>query len=380
MSEPSKESFKFPVNRGLSLGEASSEEAKDGVWVRTKVGSVNIKPAFRMLTELGGYIDLFQKNPYDYRPLIAMRNVGRRAIPLFQQIGANPTLKEHFQPLASSLATTLRIAQHAAKLRIKAAHDMARRPLIIVPIPINQALGGVTTAQVRNPYLGSTGGQAVLDTFRAPWSITAFRTSNNENGQIQGVRMTQWLIGGHDYVNAALAGLTYLTTSPPTATLGWGAASFAETKRVHHSTAFEPWNLTAESSVGWGFIMSETGYLQVGVYNVNQGATYTDTYSVYVRATLCGSPFDRHTDVEQFRKSFVPLHKQYRGALKIAQDWHSHLGQLMGAQGASRDSWMEDLGGASDQISSFMDHPPPAIGEPLDYDDPAFNELGNGVQ
>jgi hypothetical protein len=378
MSDPkSNEPFKF---RLLKIGDAGQEPKipeRDGVWVKTQLGAVDVQPAFKMLTELGAYIELFHKNPYDYRPLQAMRNVGRRAIPLFQQIGANPTLGEHFRPLAASLAQTLKIAQHAAKLRIKAAHDMARRPLIIVPISINQALGGTTTCQVRNPYLGSSGGQAVLDTYKAPWSITAFRTSNNENGQLQGVRMTQWLIGGHDYVAASLAGLTYVTPAP--ANQGWSVAAFAETKIVHHSTAFEPWNLTAESSAGWGFIMTETGFLQVGVTNVNQGATYTDTYSAYVRATLCGSPFERHTDIEHFRKSFLPLHRQYAGALKIAQDWHKNMGSLMGASsqegGPRGESWVANLSDARTQIESFLDFPPPGIGEPLAYDHPAFEEL-----
>ena len=373
MSEtPSKEPFKLQIAKLGGADGSSAPENKDGsVWVKTQIGAVNVAPAFKMLSELGAYIDIFHKNPYDYRPLLAMRNVGKRAIPLFQQIGANPALREHFNPLASSLAQTLKIAQHAAKLRIKAAHDMARRPLIIVPVSINQALGGTTTVQVRNPYLGSSGGQAVLDTYKAPWSITAFRTSNNESGQIQGVRMTQWLIGGHDYVNAALAGLTYLTPTPPNQ--GWAAASFAETKRVHHSTAFEPWNLTAESSAGWGFIMTETGYLQVGVTNVNQGATYTDTYSVYVRATLCGSPFER--DIEHFRRSFLPLHRQYAGALKIAQDWHTNMAGLMGTDRSTPNPWQANLADAKDAIESFMDAPPPAIGEPLDYDHPVWGDL-----
>lgn len=369
--------------RPVQLGSAGeTPKAPDGrVYVPTHNGTVDITDLFTPMVELGANLNAFQQNPYDYRPLLAMRRTGQRAMPLFNQLRQYPSLANQFGPIASSMSNMLKVAQSAAKLRIKAAADMARRPLQVIPISLsiapNTTTGGI---QIRNPYLGSTGGVAVSDQYKAPWSIVAFRTSNNENGQLQTVRITQWQIGGHDYVAAALGGVTFLGGGQASAQ-GWAASAFSETARKHHSTAFEPWNLTAESSAGWGFIMSETGYLQLAVNNgVNAASTYEDTWSVYVRATLCGSPFERHTDPSALAHAFIPMQHQYTQALRIAGDYsNAVIGMVGGASGQPQAApWTAQLSTAQQQIQSFLDSPPPGIGEPLAYDSPAWGQFGNG--
>jgi len=96
---------------------------------------------------------------------------------------------------------------------------------------------------------------------------------------------------------------------------------------------------------------------------------------VYVRATLCGSPFERHTDIHAFQKAFVPLNKQIVAAMKIAKDWHHNMAGIMGTEAVNVPSWAANLADASSSIESFLDSPPPGLGEPLEYDHPAFNEL-----
>jgi hypothetical protein len=361
----------------LGAAESQTPPPPDAVLVKTRTGLVDITDMFRMQVELGNYTAQFHASPYDHRPLMAMRNLGQRALPMFHQLQRHPGLNEQFGGMAQHLASLLKTSQSAARLRIKAAHDMARRPLQLVPLNWSLAFGTTSDAiQVRNPYLGSSGGVAVSDQYRAPWSVTAFRTSNNENGQLNPIRITQWLIGGHDYVAAAVAGLTNLGAVGTVSTdNGWPAAAFTETARKHHSTAFEPWNLTSEQSAGFGFIMTETGFLQIRIRNAAGSGTYVDNWSVYIRATLCGSPFSSHTDVSHMARSFVPIAHQYSQAARIAGDWQQNVAGFVGQGSAAPPaaSWASQINDAQGQIQSFLDAPPPGIGEPLPYDDRAFS-------
>ena len=59
----------------------------------------------------------------------------------------------------------------------------------------------------------------------------------------------------------------------------------------------------------------------------------------------------------------------------IAQDWHTHMAGAMGGDRAPVASWQHNLADAASKIESFLDSPPPAIGEPLEYDDPAFRDV-----
>src|SRR6185369_2865299 len=115
-----------------------------------------------------------------------------------------------------------------------------------------------TSIQVRNPYLGATDG--ATGPYQYPWTITAFRTSNGESGALLPIRITQFLIGGHDFVAASLAGLTYAGGGAP-ATQGWPAGAFAETARKIWMSTVQPWNVVAMHGAGTGFgsIMTETG-------------------------------------------------------------------------------------------------------------------------
>ena len=364
--------------RQVTLG-AADVPPPGAVVIKTKNGSVDVADVFKVHVDLGNALAAFHANPYDYRPLQQMRRIGTQSIPLFNQLSKYPALMEQFGPMASHLSNILRVAQTAAKLRVKAAADMARRPLQIVPVPLSIGAGSSFTAiQIRNPYLGATGGIAISDQYKAPWSVTAFKTSNNENGQLSPIRIANWTIGGHNYTQAALQGLTYAGTgSVAPALQGWGAPAFAETKRTHHSTAFEPWHLTAESSAGWGFIMTETGFLQLDVINAS-GSPYVDTYSVYIRATLCGSPFDRFTDPTALAHAFVPMVHQYHEAARIAGEWDRGVAGFV-RQGSSAAAapapWTAQLSDAREQIQSFLEAPPPGLGEVLPYDDRAWSQL-----
>lgn len=365
--------------RKFDLGAASAQPPPGSVVVSTSRGGVDISDVFKIHVDLGNALQAFHANPYDHRPLQAMRHIGTRSIPLFNQLHKYPALMEQFGPMATHLSNILRVAQTAAKLRVKAAADMARRPLQIVPVPLAIGAGASFTAiQIRNPYLGATGGVAISDQYKAPWSVTAFKTSNNENGQLSPIRIANWTIGGHNYTQAALQGLTYAGMGAvPPALQGWGAPAFAETKRTHHSTAFEPWHLTAESSAGWGFIMTETGFLQLDVINAS-GSPYVDTYSVYIRATLCGSPFDRFTDPTALAHAFVPMVHQYHQAARIAGDWESNVQGVLGQAARSAQPWTAQLQTAQDQVLSFMESPPPGLGDVLPYDHQAWGQLQQG--
>ena len=146
--------------------------------------------------------------PAPVPPENLMPVAGVRAVPMFRELGNTP-LRQIFRPMEHATHAMLSASQAAIRLRLKAQHNMAQRPLQIVPIPCSIPINGNIIVQVRNPYLGNSSGMAVMGEYKAPWSVTAFRTSNNESGQLQGIRIPSWIIGGHEYVTAALGGLTH---------------------------------------------------------------------------------------------------------------------------------------------------------------------------
>ena len=67
------------------LGSADSLPS-GAVVVQTRQGGVDISDIFRVHVDLGNALAQFHANPYDHRPLQAMRHIGTRSIPLFNQL------------------------------------------------------------------------------------------------------------------------------------------------------------------------------------------------------------------------------------------------------------------------------------------------------
>lgn len=332
-------------------------------------------PYFAVQAAIGANLSAFTRNPYDPRPLVNLSTMAHQLQPHVAQIMHQPpAIRQAATPLLHGMTNYLAQTQNLVKMRLKSHLHIAKAPKILIPISLSIAAGATfTNVQVRNPYLGATGGSE--GSYQYPWSITAFKTSNNENGQLQAIRITQFLLGGHDFVNAALGGLTYAGTAAP-AVQGWPAAAFTETKRAHWTTVVQPWNVVAVQGpgVGWGSIMTETGFLQVSVFN-GTAATYNDTYSVYANATLCGNPFSIGTAGVQnqlFRSSFVPLALQAPMALKIAQDAHAHIMGVVDQdnanyQGSPVANWYKNMERASRVLGGLLNETSDiAIGDPVD--------------
>ena len=311
-----------PFTKGVFV-PLSGEDAKSFRGPLVVAGGVahDATPYFQTLIDVGNVISQFGHNPYNPLPLLKMQQLSRQIQPGLQSAMNNPALRPHVLPMAQGMQTFLKHSANLIQMRLKTSHHVARAPKILVPISMSIAAGATLTGvQVRNPYLGASGGATGV--YQSPWTITSFRTSNGESGALLPIRLTQFLIGGHDFVAAALAGLTYTAGGAP-AVQGWPAAAFAETKRSNWKTEVQPWNVVSVNGGGTGFgsIMTETGFLQVGIFN-GGAQTYVDTYSVYCNATLCGSPFAvaQWTQIDAFKKAFAPLNLQTQMAMKLAGD------------------------------------------------------------
>lgn len=361
---------KASPNLFIQLGEAEVKEPRAGMPI-VKIGGLHYDatPYLQAYGQIGAYVKQFTSNPYDPMPLIGMQQLTHRLIPSIQRGQSNPHLRATLDPLAHGLAS---YAHHAHKLigmRMQTAHKMARAPKTVIPLCINLAAGATATGiRAQNPYLGATGG--ATGGWKFPWTITKFQTSNNESGQLMPIRLTQLLVGGHDFVAASLAGLIYTVTAAP-ATLGWPAAMFAVTKTKDIMSTLEFWNLVALSGegVGFGSIMSETGFFQIAVNNGGSG-TFIDTWPVYANASLCGSPFDNgpHTQAETLRHAFAPLAMQGPLAMRMAYEGAQHIRGAFDADDSKYNSsqlgaysWITRTDDTQQFIGRFVDS------DPMDY-------------
>ncbi len=121
------------------------------------------------------------------------------------------------------------------------------------------------------------------------------------------------------------------------------------------ATHFEPWNVVNMDTPGFGSIMSETGFLQLGVFN-GGSSTFVDTWAIYCRATLCNLPWGAHGEHEVFRRAFAPMHRQHEMALHI----------MNSMQGKAHGFWNHQIAGAGAAVQTFMDNPV-GMGEPAPY-------------
>jgi len=319
-----------PYQKGLivGLGEAQINNPQPGMVItRMAGGHYDIAPFLGAFLTLGNYVTQFSRNPYDPRPLVGMQSMAQHMLPALRMSrNQPPAIREALSPMVQAMTSYMKNSQQILQHRLRTSYQIARAPKILIPICLNIAAGATITAiQIRNPYLGASGGQP--GTYNFAWAITSFRTSNNENGQLTPIRITQWLFGGHDYVAASLGGVTFAGGGAP-AVQGWPAAAFGETKRGNWKTEVQPWNVIAQHGGGTGFgsIMTETGLLQLAVNNGGTGA-YTDTWSVYANATLCGNPLTeaKWTQLDMLRKSFAPLKLQAPVAMKLAGEADSWI-------------------------------------------------------
>lgn len=378
-----------PFSKGLFVKLSGIDDAaRDPAIVPVKLGAeyYDAHPYFEAYNRAGHLVKEFARNPYDHRPLQHMEQLVHHIAPHMQPNRHHPAVREHMHHMHHGLANFMKHSQYLVRMRLKTAHHLARAPKILIPMGVSIPSGSTFSAiQVRNPYLGATGGQD--GSYLYPWTITSFRTSNNESGQLQPIRLTQFLIGGHDFVQASLSGVTYAGTAAP-ATLGWPAAAFTETARKNWQSVVQPWNVVSLYGEGTGFgsIMTETGFLQIGVFN-GGGSTYNDTYSVYANATLCGSPFGnaQWTQTDMFRHSFAPLALQGPMAMRLA---HSAMEHIRGA--IDKDDPRYNLAGTGlewavrtestmNELNRFIDNPPAglAMGDPVDA--PSGMNLSGGA-
>jgi len=381
--------------RGLFVpmeGAAANDPAPGVALLRTQGGTYNIMPFLGAVLDIGNTITSFNRNPYDPRALVRMQQMATTMMPHLKQARyhQNAVVRQALAPMVSGMSSFLANSQKLLAMRLKTSHAIARAPKILIPISLQIAAGNSTTGiQIRNPYLGASGGAA--NPYQLAWAITSFRTSNNENGQLQPIRITQWLFGGHDFVAASLGGITYSAGGAP-AVQGWPAASFAETKVSHWKTEVQPWNVVAQhgGATGFGSVMTETGYLQIGVYNGGTG-TYIDTWPVYVNATLCGSPFTSKewTQADLMRKSFAPLNLQIPMAMKLAKDSHNWIGAALEKDDAAVTdnpyAWAQRVGPMWREIEGMLEHPEHTmmgepLGDPADFGiSPDYQSSGGGL-
>lgn len=380
--------FSFDVfKRGLFVPLGAAEKAPEGApLLRLGDGSVvNPAPFYTAIAEMSGALKAFNKNPYATGPVLHMRRIGMAMQQGLQQVP--PSIRTQLGPMMNGLATFVTHSRYLLNLRLKTAYHLARSPKILIPVCISQPAGtSLVGYQARNPYLGASGGETG-GLYNAPWAITGFRTSNNESGQIQAVRITQFLLGGHDFVAASLAGVTYTGGGAP-ATLGWPAAAFCETARKNWMSTIQPWNVVALSGegVGFGSVMTETGFLQLAISNGN-AATYNDTYSIYANATLCGNPFAnaRWTQIDMFRSAFVSLSAQAGLAQKLAMDHSAHITAALGGAAPNQPPTAYDyvtrMARARDEFDAFSDNPPgdAAMGDSFADPGTAGFSLGDGA-
>ena len=365
-------------SRGLFVpmeGAAAEQPAANVALLRTHGGSYNILPFLGAVSEIGATVSAFNRNPYDPRALVRMQQMATGLMPHLKQARghANPVVRQALAPMVQGMSSFLANSQKLLAMRLRTSHQIARAPKILVPISLQIAAGNSTTGiQIRNPYLGASGGAA--NPYQVAWAITSFRTSNNENGQLQAIRITDWTFGGHNFVAASLGGISYTAGGAP-ATQGWPAATFAESQRKNWKTEVQPWNVIAQhgGATGFGSIMTETGYLQIAVFNGGTG-TFVDTWPVFVNATLCGSPFTSKewTQADLMRKSFAPLNLQIPLAMKIANDASKWV-----ISGVNKDdesvtdnpyAWTLRMDGVWREIEGMLEHPEHTMmGEPIGY-------------
>ena len=351
--------------QGLLIPIGSADQATDRSAVVTIGGNrYDASPYFQAFVDIGANLTQFARAPFNLQPIANLQRVNAQIAPHIAKMASQgPAVRQMMAPMVSALAHFATSSKKLVGMRAKTQLHISRAPKILIPVSMSIAAGGTLSAvQIRNPYLGATGG-GTDGGYQYPWAITSFRTSNNENGQLQDKRITAFILGGHDYVAAALQGVTYTAGGAP-ATQGWPCAAFAETKRGNWKTEVQPWTTVANhgAGVGWGSVMTETGYLQLSIFNGSAG-TYNDTYSVYANATLCGNPFmnQSFTQTDLFRRSFVPLALQVPSALKIAMDASHHIGQAVGSGGdmqLSGDlaplSWLTKIGNAEKQLTALL--------------------------
>lgn len=323
-----------PYRRGLIVkleGAEATQPPAGSVVIRAGNDTYDVAPYHRAFVDLGMMIEAVVRHPMDPRPLLMMQKFAQQQRPALQHaLQSHPAVRQIVNPMVQAMGSYLASSQKLIGMRLRTSHHIARAPKILVPISMSIAAGGtLAQVQVRNPYLGASGGDT--SQYKSPWAITSFRTSNGESGALLPIRITQFLLGGHDFVAAALAGLTYAAGGAP-ATQGWAAGAFAETKRGNWKTEIQPWNVVATHGGGTGFgsVMTETGFLQIGVFNGGT-QTYVDTYSVYCNATLCGSPFTTaaYTQVDAFRKAFAPLAFQAPLSFALAGAVERHVTEAL---------------------------------------------------
>ena len=358
----------------VQLGEAQVREPVAGMAI-VKIGGnhYDASPYLAAYAKIGNYVRQFSQNPWDPHPLMHLQDLSQQLIPAIHRSNQNPLMRETLQPLAHGLASYLHHSHKLIGMRMQTAHKMARSPKTLIPLCLNLAAGATATGiRAQNPYLGATNG--AVGSWQFPWTITKFETSNNENGQLMPIRIGQLLVGGHDFVAASLGGLLY-TGTPAPAVLGWPAAAFAVTKPKDHMRTIEFWNLIALSGegVGFGSIMSETGFFQISVNN-GGGSTYVDTWPVYANASLCGSPFQNslHTQTELLRHAFAPLAMQGPLAMRMAHQYAANIRGAFDADDAKvqnaelgAHAWVNRIDGAQRVIEEFLGADPAnyAVGE-----------------
>lgn len=367
-----------PYSRGLVVkleGAEASNPPPGAVRLGNEV--YDFTPYHRAFVDLGMLVEHAARNPLNPVPFAAIQSFARQRKPqLVQALNQHPAVRQVVQPMAQALHSYLQSSQKLIAMRLRTSHHIARAPKILVPISMSIAAGAtLTQVQVRNPYLGASGGDT--SQYKSPWAITSFRTSNGESGALLPIRITQFLLGGHDFVAAALAGLTYAAGGAP-ATQGWAAGAFAETKRGNWKTEVQPWNVVATHGGGTGFgsVMTETGFLQIGVFNGGT-QTYVDTYSVYCNATLCGSPFTNaaYTQVDAFRKSFAPLALQAPLSFALAGAAEAHVREAVDPDNTQYNSpfaWANRAADISGRIEQMVNSPDVMSGfaVPEEYIDP----------
>ena len=358
----------------IKLEGAEPSAKPGGAYIQIGGSYYDVSPYLSAFESIGANVAAIARSPYDPRPFMNLRHTANALIPALNSARhAHPAVQQTLVPLVRGLASAMAQSKNLVGMRLKTAHHLAQAPKILIPICLAIPAGGTLAGvRVSNPYLGSTEGNT--GPYQFPWTIVCFRTGNGEDGGLRPIKITQYQLGGHDFVGASLAGLTYTAGGAP-AVLGWPAAAFAETARKNFRTEVQPWNVVAQSGAGVGFgsIMTETGYLQCSVHNAG-ATTYVDGWSVYANATLCGSPFGgRYTQVDLMRRAFVPLALQGPIAMKIARDAGVHIGQIVPRDDQDRMpdagpyGWSERTEGAMNQIESFLANPPAglAMGEHL---------------
>jgi hypothetical protein len=311
----------------LGSAEKAQDARREGRLV-TELGGTywDATPFFGILGEYADAIGQFHRSPFNPQSVLRLNNIATRALPTMRQMVKAPApVKQALLPLATSFGRLVQGSRTLLQNRMRQYTKITQAPTLLLPWGVTLAPGAtVNGVQFRNPYLGVTGGMLGGDgSYKNPWSITSVRTSFNENGQLDPIKIPVFLLAGHDYVAASLGGVLFTAGGAP-AVQGWPAAAFSESKTSNWRTEIQPWNVVAQHGglgTGFGSIMTETGFLQVSMHNAGV-ATYVATWSVYVRATMCDNPFGsaKYTDTSLWKSSIAPLRLQFPLHMKLAGD------------------------------------------------------------